>query len=209
MKFYLTIILTIVFIGVCKAQDKVHIDTASNCSPDAAAANTMGSRLDDKGETERAADYYRLAIQYDPKCGPAYNNLGGYYFKSKKYAEAILLYRKALQMDERWAWLYYYNTAKSYVALGQYEDAVKNYGEVTRLRPKETSVYYTRANLCLRMAQGVTAASDAQSFLKLKGWRNKDSQYAVLIGYLGYRQAHLDDDAHNLLIESAKANKSE
>lgn len=198
--------MLIVFSVLINAQ-VVNVD--ANCESRASTALNEGSRLTDKGQPDKGADYYRLAIQYDPKCGAAYNNLGAYYSEQKKYLEAIFIYRKALEIDQKLAWLYNFNLGNSYLALGKLDQAAQAYGEVMRLKHKEADLLLPRANLYLRLGQGASAAADAQMYLKLKGWRDKNSQYAALFGYLGYRQANCDEDARALLLESVKSDKSQ
>ena len=48
------------------------------------------------------------------------------------------------------------------------------------------------------------AVTDAQKYLELKGWRDRSSQYAVIIAHFGARQAALDAESR-MILDEAKA----
>lgn len=179
------------------------------CSLDAAVSNTAALEYSKKKEYEKAEVLYVRAIKFDPKCAPAYNNLGADYCEQKKYLEAIKVYQQAFRLDSKWAWIYALNMGRAYAALNLFDDAIKAYSEVIRLKPKEASVYRSRANLYLRLAQGTEAALDAQTYLKLKGWHEESSPYVTLIAYFGYRQANQNEDAIKILADAKKLKTSE
>ncbi len=60
------------------------------------------------------------------------------------------------------------------------------------------------------MGKGESAVADAQTFIKLKGWRDKNSLYALLIEYFGLRQTQKNEAARQLLQDAvSKAKKSD
>ncbi|MCW5588478.1 MAG: type IV pilus biogenesis/stability protein PilW [Legionellales bacterium] len=61
------------------------------------AYESMGYFLEQTGETEKAGQYYRKAIELNPKSGQAQNNYGAYLCRQKQYNAAIDRFMQAVQ----------------------------------------------------------------------------------------------------------------
>lgn len=93
------------------------------------AYNCLGNTYYMLGEYNNAKEMYNKAIELEPNCSKyynAYNNLGTVYHKEGDYPKAIEMYSKALTIDPDYGFAYY-NLAKSYEAIREYEKAIITY----------------------------------------------------------------------------------
>src|SRR5262249_33628462 len=97
-----------------------------------------------------------------------------------------------------------------YSDAGQPAQALKDYDSALRLNPKLAPAHYNRSLAHFALGQGSEAAADARAFLALSGWKERNAQYIVLVGYMGEQQAHHEKEAHQLLDEAAdKCNRAQ
>lgn len=171
-------------------------------SETAASAYKEAEHYSSKGEHEKALIAFQRSVRAEPTCAGGYNNLGTAYFTLGRHLEAIDAYQQALSFKPSWGWICYFNIGRSYGALDRIDEALKAYDETIRLQPKDESAYRARARLYLRLGKGEAVVSDTQMFLKLKGWRDKNSIYVVIWEYLGYRQIHQDEAARRVFDEA-------
>ena len=172
------------------------------CSNRAAGlATENGFKYADEGRHDKALVEYEKAVRAEPNCAAAYNNLGTGYFHLGLHADAIAAYQFALRFNPSWAWIPNFNIGRSLSILDRLDAAARAYGEAIRLNPKDGSAYRSRAGVLLRQGKGELATADARTFLKMEGWRNRDSVYAVLLAYLGHRKASQNNEADSILDE--------
>jgi tetratricopeptide (TPR) repeat protein len=60
----------------------------------------LGNIYYNTGAFDEAMHAFEMALELDPSLGWSYNNLASIYFQKKRYAEAIPLYQKGLQLME-------------------------------------------------------------------------------------------------------------
>lgn len=175
----------------------------------AASATADGFRFSDQGHYEKALAAYLKAQKAEPTCAAVYNNLGTAYYWLDRHQDAINSYEQALRFKPSWAWVCYVNIARSNAVLSRLPEAERAINEAIRLNPKEESAYRSRGSVYLRLGRGELAAADANSILKMKGWRDKQSYYAIILAFFGYSRAGQADQARRVLDEAnAKGNKS-
>ena len=108
---------------------------------DARTWNERGNQLLHAGDYEEAIRAYNMAIKYDRSFGWAYTNLGIAYLQMGKYAEAVLLLQKSLELlatdkEKAVAWN---ELGNLYRCLNDYHNAVVSYQKADELDPKQES----------------------------------------------------------------------
>lgn len=184
------------------------IHEGSECSSRIAEEATMdGHRQASKGEYDKALTSFLKAVRAEPSCAATYNNLGTGYYQLGRHSEALSAYGMALKFKPSWAWLVHFNIGRSLASLGQLKGALKSYDESIKLKGKDGAAYRARAGVNFRLGRSDQAASDAEKFLKIKGWRDKKSAYAVILAYFGFSQAGDKQAARGVLDMAASKGK--
>lgn len=91
-----------------------------------------------------------------------------------------------------------------YYRKGQYQecvDALEKHGQHGTI---DEDFYLDRGFSYLYLHRGEEAARDARACLKMVGWRNRSSQYMVLLGHFGYRLAEQGEQASKILEEATR-----
>lgn len=115
--------------------------TAAALKPDyTEAANNLGQIYSQMNQPEKAAEQYRLAIQYAQNLhlgfavARAYNNLAYELNRLGQTGNAILTYRKAIDLNPEFSGAYN-NLGYLYFEQGQYDAAEKNLQRALQLEP--------------------------------------------------------------------------
>ena len=104
--------------------------------------NAQGNVHFKRGEIEAAIQAYNRAIQLDSTFGWPYSNLGAAYQMQGQYAEAIVLYKKSLELlgsdkDKAVSWNGLGNVFR---CLNEYENAVVAYQKAAQLDPETAGI---------------------------------------------------------------------
>jgi tetratricopeptide (TPR) repeat protein len=166
----------------------------------AGEAYDEGVRLARQGLLREAINSFDKAIRLKPDYVEAYTSRGAVYNSLAQNERAIKDYDEAIRLNPRYAEAYY-NRANVYSDSGQPERALKDYDAALGLNPGYAEAYHNRSLVYLTLARS-EAATDARSYLDLKGWRDRQSQYMVLVGYFGYQYAQRDAAARKILDEA-------
>src|SRR5436189_6346528 len=103
----------------------------------------------------------------DPEYAKAeYLKSGNRYFEQKKYTEAIVQYRNALQRDAKFGEARY-KLAQSYEALGDLQSAAGEYIRAADALPRDADVQVRAGSALLLMRRFEEARNRATSALKL------------------------------------------
>ena len=95
--------------------------------PEYADAHVEMGRIFDRLHKYDSAQYHdEVALKMNPINFTATNNLGSVYLTSGQYPKAILLFKKALELNANFKFPYI-NMARAYGALHKYDSAVMNY----------------------------------------------------------------------------------
>jgi tetratricopeptide (TPR) repeat protein len=106
------------------------------------AWNEKGNLHFQQGDYEHAIDAYSRAIEIDPALGWPYNNMALCYMAQGRHAEAVLLYKKSLEMlisntDKAVSWN---GLGNAYRATGDYNNAGAAYERAAELDPKTAGI---------------------------------------------------------------------
>lgn len=151
---------------------------------DAKVWNEKGNQLLRTGDFEDAIRAYNMAIKYDRRFGWAYTNLGIAYLQMGKYAEAVLLLQRSLELlasdkEKAVAWN---ELGNLYRCLNDYHNAVVSYQKADELDPNQTSnqdsVEYFHAESNMGNAQIWNELGDA--FFKSGSYAESTSCYRKL-----------------------------
>jgi tetratricopeptide (TPR) repeat protein len=158
----------------------------------------LGSLLTFREKYDEAEKHLAQSVNLDPNYYLAHVFQGDYFARREKPDEAVAAYRRAVDLNP--------NSPKNYTALASYlssleqnAESLLNYSRALRLAPREPDIYYSSSIVALRMRRGFVAALQAQSYLRLKGWDETFSPYAVLVAYFGFRMEKRDADANRIL----------
>ena len=91
------------------------------------------------GDYEKAAKYYKMAVDEDPDFIPAWNNLGTLYTRTKRYKKAIKCFINALNIDPS-SVVPLNNLGYLYYRLGRYDEALKYLKQAVSLQTRDEDI---------------------------------------------------------------------
>src|SRR5918992_460575 len=118
-----------------------------------------------------------------------YLSSGDNYFQQKKYPEAVVEYRNAIQQDPRFGQARY-KLAETYMQLKQPAEAFREYVRAADLMPDDAEVQLQAARMLLAGRQFLDAQSRAEKVLA-KNPKNIDAQLMKATALAGMK--NLDD----------------
>jgi len=104
------------------------------------ACNNLGFYLSNKGQVERAMQYYRSSLQIDPNYEDAHHNLGHALAELGHYQEAIKEFRIALKIKPNLVEAHN-NLGNALSNLGQIDEAIAEYKITLGLNPKHADAH--------------------------------------------------------------------
>jgi tetratricopeptide (TPR) repeat protein len=132
--------------------------------PDVAAAYyERGNTYRDKGDAARSIADYNAAIRLKPDYVDAFNDRGLTYQLSRQYPKALSDFGTLAPNDPD----PYYNRAKLYRDLGQYDHAIADYNVLISLSPRFPPAYNGRAYANFHAGRFEAAANDFKRSLML------------------------------------------
>ena len=93
------------------------------------------------GEDQKALQFFRQAIEKDPKNTMAWNGLGYCHVGLNNPLAAIKAYQQAIKTDPTDPTLHF-NLANYYIKLGRQQEAIDSYKQATSLNPKFEHAYF-------------------------------------------------------------------
>ena len=139
-----------------------------------------GYRMLNKGEYEKAIEYFNKAIKQYSREGAAYYNRGNAYSELGKSEEAIKDYLTSIELDSETGNQYAYNNISiEYDALGDYKKAIKYINLAIKAYPKDGLYFMNRGSYNLELENFDQAVKDYEKAgeLYLK-YKNRASGYA-------------------------------
>lgn len=168
-----------------------------------AAYYNLGHAYSNLKQYENSVKAFRHAIREKPDYVEAYYGLGNAYLDSGKDEKAVHTFEEAIRLkpDNPYA---YFNLGLLYFPSGPHAEAIDAFTQAILRDPRYAEAYYHRAYAYLYMGRGDSAASDAETYLNLKGWRAEHSQYMAIVAYFGYLQARNAASARKILETSVE-----
>lgn len=120
--------------------------------------HNRGDLYDKKGDYEKAVKDYSDAIKINVDDREAYEKRGEVYIKLKNPKEAIRDLTKALEYEK--SPKIFFNRAIAWEMLGEYENALKDYGESIDLNPEYNEAYNNRGLIYIKFGMHEEAIRD-------------------------------------------------
>ncbi|TFB09623.1 tetratricopeptide repeat protein [Candidatus Marinimicrobia bacterium MT.SAG.2] len=136
-------------------------------SKDASYYFNMGYASSEKGDLDKAIEYYSDAIMLNPQYSKAYNNRGDTHDKKGEIDKAIEDFNKAIELDPEYARAYY-NRGVVYDEKGQYGRAIKDYDKAIELNPDYFKAYYNRGLVYAKKEEFDKAIEDCNKAIELE-----------------------------------------
>lgn len=124
-----------------------------------------GNLYIDLYELEKAVEDCKKAIELDPDAYYAYNNLGCALLKLRRIEEAVKPLKQAIDIDPAKDHLPYMNLAECYILQEKYDDAIRAYKEVLKIRPQAFSINEEIAKIYVKKKEFARAVSIYQKRL--------------------------------------------
>ena len=138
----------------------------------------LAVQAEQRGETDRAIETSKIALQYWPESAQIWFNLGNVYRQKAEtqvgqedihakeaWDLAVHAYVQALGRDTTFVSAYS-NLGMTYRDLGQYRKAVAVYRKALQFQPKEPIIYYNMGNAYMDLGDTTRALSAYSDFLK-------------------------------------------
>lgn len=123
-----------------KNQDRLWIAAAKTSPSSPQNHNNLGDLYARRGDLEKAAKEFQIAIQLNPNYGDAYHNLANTYQQMGKPNEAIENYQKALSFNSN-LWQSHQNLAAVFFNLGEFDLAKQELEKAINVNPQSSNLY--------------------------------------------------------------------
>ena len=98
-----------------------------------------------------------------------------------------------------------YHLSNAFSRSKRYKESVDSFTKLLELDPDNDEALGLRAwNYLYLGGSGLEAATDAERYLKLYGWRTEAAPFQMLIGIIGFRSVGMDDRATALIAQAGK-----
>jgi tetratricopeptide (TPR) repeat protein len=167
-----------------------------------ATYNMLGFLYDNTRRYEEALAVNKKAIEYAPENPANFHNLGLTLIKLNRLAEAVEPLEFALRIAPD------YKNARFHLSnvlsrLKRYKDAVESFTKLLELDADNADILTLRAwNYMYLGGSGLEAATDAERYLNLYGWRTRSSPFQAIIAVIGFRAAGMDERAAAIISDS-------
>ena len=159
----------------------------STTSLEVASLYAAALEAQSNGKVEEALGNYSKAVQLDPKFGLGYQGLAvmsrnlGRLQESEKYASEALRYLDRMTERERFTTRGYY-----YIRTGDYQQCVKEYGELVARYPADVVAHNQRAVCLARLRDMRGAVEEMRQVVKvLPGQKGFRTNLALFLSYAG------------------------
>ncbi|WP_068141137.1 tetratricopeptide repeat protein [Limnochorda pilosa] len=163
--------------GGLEAQVRELLETVAQQHPDRPdARNYLGVLHLVKGELDQAEAVWQELLAEDPRYGPARANMGIIYHFRGRFAQAILEFKLAMELDAEFGHISRGNLGNAYYLLGRYEEAREVLEGLVRQHPD-----YAEARLILARALAAVGAVEEAIALLETVRRRMRPEYALAV----------------------------
>lgn len=127
----------------------------------------QGNELASRGEYHRARLLYKEALHYDEKCVPAYIHLGEAYISDRRPEEAIVYWKKLLEIVPLHGYLIYDRLEEVLFELGSYNEMAEIYDHILRDNPKDVKALHSLATIYEKMGRLEQAQQNYKRILEI------------------------------------------
>ena len=147
--------------------------TLEDCS---VLSNEVGNVLHNSfAQMDGALAAYQEAARLDASVPAVHHNIGLMLMRLGRFGQAIEPFTEALRLDPGYRNARYH-LSHAYTQLGRYDEAIDSWTKFLELVPGGKEALHSRAwNYMYAGQQGAAAATDARSFLRTAGWRDRKS----------------------------------
>ena len=131
------------------------------------ACYNLGWYLDQEGRIDEALDYYRQAIEIEPRNPDPVNNIGVALVAKKQYAEAIPYFERALKAEPDF-YEAHNNIGQALEELGRLDEAITEYRLVLEKKPAHVSALNNLGNAFARKGQFADAMQCYEASLRAR-----------------------------------------
>jgi tetratricopeptide (TPR) repeat protein len=181
----------------------IELNEAKRLNPQSARIhNEVGNVLHNSfAQMDGALAAYQEAARLDSSVPAVHHNIGLMLMRLGRFGQAIEPLTEALRLEPGYRNARYH-LSHAYTQLARYDEAIDSWTKFLELVPGGQEALHNRAwNYLYAGHQGAAAATDARSFLRTAGWRDRSSPFMVLVAHLGYRQSGAE--ARGILDEAA------
>ena len=177
---------------------------AIRIKPDYAAAYfKLGHAYSNLKHYDRAVRAFRQAIQYEPDNMEAYFALGRAYLDSGREERAIDTFEMAIRRNPENPYAYY-NLGLMYFPAEYHSRALEAFTQAITRDPRYADAYFYRAYTYLFLGRGESAATDAETYLALKGWHDEHASDLAIVAHFGHLLARHEEPARKVLQEALR-----
>jgi protein O-mannosyl-transferase len=133
-------ILTPIQVSYWKDSEKLFLHAVNVTDENYLAYNNLGYYLSNKGEPQRAMEFYKKALEIKPNYEDAHNNLGYCLAGQGKYLEAIEEYKKALGINRKLTEAHN-NLGNALSNIGELDAAIHEYTVAIEEDPKHADAH--------------------------------------------------------------------
>jgi lipopolysaccharide biosynthesis regulator YciM len=127
----------------------------------------QGNELASRGEYHRARLLYKEALHYDEKCVPAYIHLGEAYISDRRPEEAIVYWKKLLEIVPQHGYLIYDRLEEVLFELGSYNEMAEIYDRLLKDNPKDIKALHALATIYEKMGRLEQAKQSYKRILEI------------------------------------------
>jgi len=147
-------------------EDNLWIATGKTSPSDPKTHNNLGDTYARRGDLQKAAEEFGMAIQLNPQYADAYHNLGNIYRQMGETEKAEKLFRQALDINPN-IWQSHQNLAAIYYERKDYQNAEKYSLEAIKLKQDLPQLYNNLGVVYMQSGQLEKAHASFQKSLSL------------------------------------------
>jgi tetratricopeptide (TPR) repeat protein len=132
----------------------------------------LGALIYMRGDKVTALQAFMRAVQLDPKCAPAWLNLGNVFYDAGEYRKAAVYFQRAMALKPDYPKAFV-NLANTLVHLRAHASAIPFYDRAIELEPTLAAAYHNKANCLIHLKKFELAETAMETALGLEPWDDK------------------------------------